>query len=194
MTVNIYQFQNALRYGTARANQFRVIFPNITGSAGLVGQDSASRMTVLCKAASLPSSTIQDLELFYRGRKYHEAGEVDFQAWNCTFINDASFGVRGLLEAWSNQIQHRDDIGGETNVSNYKKDIIVQHLDRSGKILREYTLVGAYPTEIGQIDLSYDNNSQVEEFPCTFVYDYFTISRTGSTGLYESYREADEVV
>lgn len=191
MANNIYQMQNALRYGSARPTQFRVIFPESnlsTDQYSIAGSDASAMMSVLCKSASIPASTIQDIPLFYRGRQYHEAGEPDFQPWNCTFYNEGSFTVRGMLEEWSNTIQHRNDIGGETRVSAYKRDILVQQLDRNGKILRQYNLIGAYPTNVSQIDLSYENGQAVEEFSVDFQYDYFTITK-GTTGAVESYNQ-----
>ena len=40
------------------------------------------------------------------------------------------------------------------------------------KVLREYKLIGAWPTSVGAINLAYDSNDQIEEFDVEFQYQY----------------------
>lgn len=172
MATNIAEFAHALR-ASARPNQFQVEFNIPTAVGGL--EDEKRRMCYLCKSAIIPQSTIGQVDMYYRGRQYHEAGETEFQPWTATFINSNDFAIRNAFERWSAFISHRNDVGGTTDVSQYKADIVVKHLDRNGQVRRKYKLIGAFPQDIGQIQLSYDNNNQIEEFDVTFVYDYFII-------------------
>jgi hypothetical protein len=172
MATNIAEFAYALK-ASARPNQFQVEFNIPTDVGGL--EDEKRRMCYLCKSALIPQSTIGQVDLFYRGRAYHEAGETEFQPWTATFINSNDFAIRNAFEQWSAFISHRNDVGGTTDVSRYKADITVKHLDRNGEVRRKYVLIGAFPQDIGQIQLSYDTNNAVEEFDVTFVYDYFVV-------------------
>ena len=170
MANTIHNFASALRE-SARPNQFEVeiSFPTFVLSA----VDHVRDSTCLVKSATIPEVTIEDITLMYRGRQYHEAGEKTFQPWTCTIYNSANFSMRRALEDWSNGIQQSVSIGGNTNPTQYKRSITVKHLNRNGEVLREYLLVGAYPTSIGQIQLDYESGNQVETFDVTFTYDYF---------------------
>lgn len=170
MANTIHNFASALRE-SARPNQFSVeiSFPNFVSRA----VDHVRDATYLVKSATIPEVTIEDITLMYRGRQYHEAGEKTFQPWTCTIYNSANFAIRAALEEWANSIQDSITIGGNTNPTQYKGGITVKHLNRNGEVLREYLLVGAYPTSIGQIQLDYESGNQVETFDVTFTYDYF---------------------
>ena len=50
-------------------------------------------------------------------------------------------------------------------------------------VLRTYKFFDIFPTQIGAIELSYDNGDQLEEFDITFDVQYFTIGESDqSTG------------
>lgn len=170
MANTIHNFASALRE-SARPNQFSVeiSFPSFVARA----VDHVRDSTYLVKSATIPEVTVEDITLMYRGRQYHEAGEKTFQPWTCTIYNSANFAIRSALENWANGIQHSENIGGLTDPTQYKGSVFIKHLNRNGDVLREYKLVGAYPTTIGQIQLDYESGNQVETFDVTFTYDYF---------------------
>ena len=70
------------------------------------------------------------------------------------------------------------DNEGLTNPVDYQVDAFVDHLDRNGNTIKSYTLRGLFPTGIGEIDLNYDEQAAVEEFPVTFRYQYFESNTT----------------
>jgi hypothetical protein len=49
----------------------------------------------------------------------------------------------------------------------------VTQLLRTGDALRTYNFIGCFPSEIGAIDLSYENNDQIAEFPVTINYSWW---------------------
>jgi hypothetical protein len=46
-------------------------------------------------------------------------------------------------------------------------------LDRNGKPIKAYKLIGCFPTDISPIELSYEATDQIEEFTVTLAYSYF---------------------
>ena len=169
---SINDFKAALTDGGARANQFRVVLPPLNG----VGQTS----TFLCKSASIPASTIQDIPIIYRGREVHFAGERTFQPWNVTILNDQDFKTRRELERWQATIQQFGMTGGVVQPGSYQRPITVQQLARNGTVIQTYEFVDAYPTEIGEIQVSWDQDV-IEEYSVTFTYNYF-LSKEGAAG------------
>lgn len=179
---NISDFKSQMIGGGARPNQFRVdlSFPSFV-SAGL-GTIVGLNSQFLCKATSLPASTVENVQVFYRGRPVNFAGERSFQPWSVTVYNDATFSIRNAMEQWSNGVANFTGTNGLTSPRDYQTDIRVYQLDRNGEApIKQYTFVNAYPTLVGQIALDYDANNVIETFDVEFTYDYFTTAEINST-------------
>jgi len=166
---NIADFKAQLRKGGARSNQFFVTL-NLPVFAG--GANESRAASFLCNATSLPAVTISDVPLTYRGRPVHFAGEREFAPWTVTIINDGDFKIRSAMEAWSDGIASFDTTNGLVNPRDYQVDLFVTQIDRNGDNLKSYKFYDAYPTEIGQIALAYDNPA-IQTFDITFQYNFF---------------------
>jgi hypothetical protein len=70
------------------------------------------------------------------------------------------------------------DNEGLTNPADYQVDAFVDQLDRNGATLKSYTLRGAFPVVIAPIELTYDEQTAVEQFDVTFSYQYFETNTT----------------
>ena len=173
---NISDFKAQMIGGGARANQFRVelAFPSFVSAGALVGLNSQ----FLCKAAQLPASTIDNAQVFYRGRPVNFAGERTFQPWNITVYNDTTFTIRNAMERWSNGVLNHGQTNGRVNPRDYQVDLLVHQLDRNGATVKSYKFVDAYPTNIGQIQLDYETNNQLETFEVEFTYNYWLSNTT----------------
>lgn len=203
--MTIQNFKNSLAGGGARANLFRVrgTFPsgaagalgtalgaaagaaggdlgNVIGAANnLIGGGGPSRQVeFLCKSASLPPSTLGVVEVPYRGRMLKYAGDRTFPEWTLTILNDTDFQIRNALESWSDLINSHEENVGPTSKNLYTQRWEIDQLDRSGAILKSYSFEGCWPSEIGQIDVSFDSNDQIEEYTVSLQYDYWTSNST----------------
>jgi len=86
-----------------------------------------------------------------------------------------------LLTTFCNAIaQYGIDVNniGLVNPTDYQTDLIVEQLDRAGDVTKRYDIRGAFPTNISQIDLSYDSNDAIEEFTVEFTYQYWESNTT----------------
>lgn len=167
----ISEFKGFMLGGGARANQFYVqlSFPTIIGNGVVAAQEAQ----FLCKAAQLPSSNIENIQVQYRGRPVNFAGERTFEPWTITVYNDTSFNIRNTLEQWSNAIQNLNTTQGRTNPTEYQTDLRIVQLDRNGAQLKTYIFKDAYPVNIGAIGLDYDAANAIETFDVTFQYNYW---------------------
>ena len=93
-------------------------------------------------------------------------------------MNDTDFKLYRAMERWMNGINNMTDNEGLTNPVDYQVDIFVDQLDRNGATLKSYTLRGAFPTSLADIDLSYTDNNSIETFTTTFTYQYFETDTT----------------
>ena len=171
----IYQFRDALN-ASARPNQFQIHI-NFPDNNLVIGGLAANRAALyLTCQGSIPQSTIEDIQIMFRGKQYHEAGERTYSPWTCQIYNGTDFKVRSALERWSHTILAAESTAGLDTPAKYKGSVEIKHLDRNGHVLRTYKLIGAYPQEVGEISLGFDQGNTIEQFSCTFVYDYFTIN------------------
>lgn len=164
----INDFKAKLTGGGARPNLFKVIcnFP-----AGITADTEEA--SFLIKAASLPSSVISPIEVPWRGKKLRIPGDRDFEAWTITVINNVSFNLRNAFEQWSNFINNHREVAGSVNISDYEADMIVQQLNKNDEVIKEYTLRGCWPSNLGAIELSNDSENTLEEFTVELQMSYW---------------------
>ena len=173
MAFAIEEFRNQLLAG-ARPNLFEV---EIQGAEEL--------SSFLVTAASLPGRTIGVASAFYRGRELKLAGDMSFAPWTTTIINDSAMQLRAYIESWMND--YIEDLAVKTAQSNetgepsgYFGDVTVRQLDRAGDPIREYKLIGCWPSDISDVPLSFDANDQISSFSVTWQYQTLEIDGSGA--------------
>jgi hypothetical protein len=177
---NIADFKAQMIGGGARPNQFRVelSFPSYVNLGIVAGQ----RAQFLCKSAQLPGSSIENIQVLYKGRPVNFAGERTFQPWTISIYNDTTFGIRNAFEQWQAGIQSYNTTDGKVNPRDYQVDMSVHQLDRSGAVIKSYKFIDAFPTTIGPIALDYDQQNAIEQFDVEFQYNFFTSDVINATG------------
>ena len=172
---NISDFKAKLAGGGARSNQFKVTMP-FPGYASVGGE--IEDLAFLCRATSIPSMEITNINVPFRGRAIKIAGDRTIPAWSVTVYNDTNFRLRNAFERWQNGINNMSDNEGLTNPVDYQVDAFLDHLDRNGNTIKSYTLRGVYPTAIASIPLDYDEKTTIEEFEVTLEYQFFDTNTT----------------
>lgn len=170
---NINDFKANLTGGGARPNLFKVIM----AWPADVGGDSL-KSSFMIKGASLPASIVAETIVPYMGRQVKIAGDRTFEPMSLTVINDTDMSVRNSFERWLGLINSHESNTGEQNPDAYQADLIIQQYNRAGNVIKEYKLVGAFPTNVSAIDLNWETNDTVEEFTCEMSYQYWTSNTT----------------
>ena len=183
----ISQFKSALIGGGARPNLFEVEMTTLPGGIAW----DADNFRFMCKAANLPASNIANIDVPFRGRIFKVAGDRTIDTWTITIINDEGFALRNAFEEWVDLIAKLDNNLGATLPESYMTNASVFQLGRgstassrsnagdSNVVLAEYEFIDIFPTEVSQIDLSYDSSDTIEEFTVTFQVQSFTLSKAG---------------
>ncbi len=201
----ISDFKSALAGGGARPNLFEVSIPSFPEAAGqnawktAAGQES-ELFSFMCKAAALPASNISPIDVPFRGRILKVAGDRTFDTWTVTIINDENFKIRSAFELWMNGISKLDNNTGATNPTSYMTNAVVYQLGRGADKraesksnseiaggssippLRTYYFYDIFPTNISQIDLSYDTSDTIEEYTVEFQVQYWKAGEGGGDG------------
>ena len=168
----ISDFKSKLTGGGARANLFEVVltFPDLAQPP----TDVLDKSRFLVKAARLPASNIQQIDVPFRGRILKIAGDRTFDSWSITVINDTDFAIRSAFERWMNVINRLSDNTGAVNPADYQADCYVYQLDRDGQSLRSYRFFDTFPTQVGPIELSYDATG-IQEFTVELQVQYLEV-------------------
>jgi len=171
--LGVDDFKAKLTGGGARPNLFKatINFPAYAGG-------DTEFTSFMVKGAGLPASTITNIDVPFRGRQLKIAGDRTFEPWTITVINDAEMKVRNSFETWMNGINEHVNNTGLSNPTDYQADMIVEQLDKEGNVTKTYTLRGAFPTNVSQIDLSYDQADAIEEFTVEINYQYWESNTT----------------
>jgi len=165
-TNNISDFVNAFAGGGVRTNLFMV-------KGDIPGYNNDRAISFLCKAAQIPASSLGTIEVPYRGRRIKLPGDRTFQDWSITIISDANMSLRSAFEFWSSEFNTHV---ANTTINDFMRLMptwSVTQLNRDGTGLRTYNFIGCYPSEVGAIDLSYENNDSIAEFPVTINYSWW---------------------
>lgn len=190
--LDISQFRSAFTSDGARPNLFQVLLNAPVGSNGASLQD----VSLMCRATSLPASTIGPITLNYMGREIKIPGNRKFANWSVTMYNDEDFSIRNLMEWWMNGInehvgndrlpQFANDGGGGAPgvagvVGGYSVNAQVNQLSKvGGTIIKSYNFVGIWPMAVSTIDLDWSTDDAIEEFGVTFAVQWWESTTTDS--------------
>ena len=180
MAFKVTDFINEAQDGARPSLFLAQVNSPVTVPGGIEARD---RSRFLIKSTSIPASTLGMIELPFMGRKIKLAGDRTFEDWSTTIINDEKFSVRAAIEAWSDSIN-----GLQSNTPTFSQSIgyrttgqVVQYSAR-GNPIRTYTFHNIWPSALAAIELAWETESTIEEFECTWTYDYYTV-KPGDDGI-----------
>ena len=169
--MNLNEFKSqALAQGGARGNLFEV--------EGAIGNNSdGGLLKFMCKSASIPEQTVGEILVPWRGRQFKIPGDRTYTDWEITVISDAAFDLRAKFEAWNEKFQHSiDNVSDVGNITTELfQDWQIYWLQRDGTRGkgRKYNFVGCWPKTVGAIEVAFDNNDNLAEFPVTMTYQWW---------------------
>ena len=187
---NLTSFKGKIGYGI-RPNLFMVqvtnLESNLNDSDKVKGTDAD--FTFLCRSAGIPASTIGTVEVPFRGRVIKLPGDRTFESWTITVMADEDMSVRGYFEKWMEKLNKHENGAGYT--ADFASTLKVSQLARGTSasdglkdphsVVRSYDFYNAFPTNIAQIDLSYDNNNTIAEYTVEFQYDWWEANKSDGT-------------
>jgi hypothetical protein len=156
--------------GMAYTNLYKIIVQG--GPAGNLSQE----LEFKAKGSQLPTSELGVMEVPYRGRKLKVPSQRTFADWTVTIMETRGMEVRAALESWMEALD-----GAETG----KRDPtqlatgIVSMLDPK-ELTKEtisFELYGIFPTSIGAVELSFDEQTAPLEYQVTFQYSYHLLKK-----------------
>lgn len=177
---SISSFKAAFNGGT-RANRFEITsaFPD--------GIGNSVEEKVKFYASSLPRADVGTIYVGYRGRTLSFAGDRSYSVWNISIYDDnnTSDNLWQAFHKWKEyldgHITHQIKVNPDSptryaDYSHLKKNWGIKQLGVNGNndIVRQITLYGCWPSQIGGINLDMSSPNQ-STFNVTLTYDYYTI-------------------
>ena len=176
------KLKNSLRQGI-RTNLFQVIInrpgvaPALVTAGNGLGTDFQGT-SVLCKAAQIPQGQLGTIEVPFRGAKLKIPGDRAFEPWTVTILNDPDMAIRSWFETWQNGIRSNanNKSSGYSDLNDIMATMEVYQLNQQGESIttNPWSIVGAWPSDVSSIDLSYDDENTLSQFTVTFQYQYWT--------------------
>lgn len=178
MPFNVQDFKaRGLQYHGARPTLFEVQINTLP--AGIAAGNVPEKLRFLCRATQIPAPIVEKVPVGYFGREINVSGDRTVPDWNISVINDEDFAIRQMFENWS--FIQNSMVANLRRDRNYKVDGTVVQYGKEGNVLRQYNMVGAFPTLIGQIELSWEAKNQIETFDVTLALDWWEPSGSGGS-------------
>jgi hypothetical protein len=153
----------------SRDFQFRVLnIQNDDGSVAITEDD-----LVYAKGGSIPGRTINVTDVPYMGLNFKVPGAATYSGeYALTFYSDRVDNLRNLLLNWT-----RDTFDDATSTGNYfiaRETSVVDlvQLDTQLNRVTQFTLVGAFPTSVGDVEYNPAGTGAPVEFQVTMGYHY----------------------
>lgn len=179
MSFNVQDFKSrGLTFHGARPTLFQVEINN--PPAGTASGATIEKVKFMCRATQLPPSIVDAIPVAYFGRDIKVSGDRMYPDWNVSIINDEDFAIRDMLENWSSV--ENSTVENLRRDRQYKREALITQFGKEGNTLRQYEMVGIFPTNVGPIELSWDNKNQIEVFDAVFAFDWWNPIRTSFGG------------
>jgi hypothetical protein len=156
----------------AQAWNFDLLFTTIPGSS-LAG----TNLTYKCKTTSLPASSIEPVTIELHGAKKQEAGRAQYQhTFTAMFMETIDYTTYTAFRQWRDYMRSWKNNTG-TNSQSYKTNLELDLYDNAGQIVETMILVGAFPTEVGEMQFNGAESTAID-LTMTFSFDYISGSGT----------------
>lgn len=172
MAFEITKFKASLDAGVARSNLFQF---DVIPQTGLTSNE-ITNLKFVCKTAQLPGLQIEPTEVKYLGRVIKFPGDIAFEPFTTSIINDNNYSIRTDVETWMANISDHKNIS--KSVSEFTSTGILSLVNEQGEVLdngKKVKFFRLFPTTVSEIALSFESRSEIETFDITWSYDYYEI-------------------
>jgi hypothetical protein len=165
--------------GIAPVNRFYVDFGGI--AIGIFEEFFPKQSQhFLIKEASIPSMEIKTATVNFWGYDRDIASSGAYDTLSLTMLCDADMKIRKAFEKWIDMVYNKE-FGTVHYYDSYVADVNVHVLNRALQEVRIYQYIEAYPRNLSDIVLNYDDSDTPMTFTVTFEYwDWFALAPSNS--------------
>lgn len=163
----------------ARSNLFKVEFilnNEVTKNFSFLSTDRTERVEMTAKSVNIPAYDMGRQEIKRMGQRIVLPSTMNTGECQMTFISDDNYDQRKFLHSWIKNFSYDYDYNVYRPVMGLVRSTIrIFQLDNQFNIVFGVQLNHAWPTSVGEIQLSQDSENQISEFPTTFAYSTYQI-------------------
>lgn len=129
---------------------------------GSVAGGTLPILTQRVQNATIPETAVETFEINYKSRKTLYAGrDASSHTFTVTFWNDEENNVYRFFKQWMENGISNSEVGGGVTRDLYSAQMrIKQFAEDSQRVTASHLITGVFPTNIGDISLSYDGSEQ----------------------------------
>lgn len=179
-THNINNFRSRIGW-IARPTLFDLFISSMPGlhnggtSSTSGGADVTNDVKFTCRATSIPSSSIGEIDVKYFGRSVFYAGDRTYDPWTVTIIGMNDWKLYKYLLDWHQAINHPlENKAANANMRNFKRAGTVRVYDQVKNKTLEINLDGLWPTRISEVRLGWDLVDQPVDIEVTWRFDWIS--------------------
>lgn len=151
-------------------NKFQLIFPLLPQETSISAQQQFSLNII---DGVLPSFSLNSEDIPYRGGNLkYEMGFGEFGPWTTTFFIDSSFESWIVLADWMFSIADNKETFGRSDQS-YSVDANLHILDNFDNKVVDIKFENIWPSELGDVKVTYQDGESLLSCDVTFSYDRF---------------------
>lgn len=159
----IDSFRAALmrRGGAFRQHRWRITinFPTFAASAEL-GRD----VNLLALTTNTPISRVGELPIIWGGVPIPLPGDREFDLIPITFMATEGHAEHDAFEIWQENVTGSITNNRSQELNDLLVDVQMDLLDSGDNVTKSYVLQGAYPQEVGQLDLDQSAQNSYGQF------------------------------
>lgn len=147
------------------ADNFDLTFSSVPGGG------NNRQLTIQCKSAVKPGTTLMEVEVELFGHKVIHAAKREWsKELPIEFIEDHRGGITRQLEDWAEFVRAKDSQHGNFK-RDYAVDAIFKIYDQTGAVAMEYKISNCWPKQVP--DLQFDGSGgQIVQLSASFGFDH----------------------
>ena len=162
--------------GIVKASNFQVLLSR----PGNVGNTQAKDLTMRIDSTDVPGRSLTTTESNYSGMTYKIVSGTTFGEIPMTIILSEKMVEKTFIEEWQDLAIGKfrtEEIQGNSFNLGYYMDYVgtveITQYNELGKPIYRTKLIDAYPSAVGNMSISWENNSEVLRLPVSFTYRYY---------------------
>ena len=150
----------------------------------------ARKISFAIRAADVPESTIGEIAIPFRNRKFRIPGDREQGGtWDVTIRYDMSNLCHNILERWSDSISgyvESDSALDGDDVSAFMGVGELHQLTRNNSIVKSWSLSGIWLSRLGALSYDWSSENQIVEIPASFVFQHVETPVTRNNTITEA--------
>lgn len=163
------QFRAAITKGGGIQRQHRwkvtINFPSFAAD-----NETTKNVCLLAITTNTPTGQLGEILIPWGGRELPFPGDRRFEALPITFINVVGNAPYNSFEIWQQAINGTVSNRASVNEEEYFRDITLELLDSQDRTTKIWTLQGAWPQNLGQLELDMSSMDSFTQFTTDLRY------------------------